>query len=274
MRNYLKPIGVLMLLMLLTGCAGPSQGDVEKITGEKTTLEATVQQLMAEKTELETKLQSFIVEKSALETQVSDLTDATRKLQTDQQTIQAELDLANLTIQEFASLQTKYGALSEAELAAQIAATDRKAEEDKKATEKLLAQEAADRDKQAAEEAKLAEAEANKAEAAAKKGYDTLITFNQLARTPDDYTGDKVKFTGKVLQVIEGESEINLRVAVNSDYDKVILVYYPETMLAKRVLEDDKITLYGTSRGLYTYESTMGGHITIPLVEIDKIDIK
>ena len=74
--------------------------------------------------------------------------------------------------------------------------------------------------------------------------------------------------------MIEGDSEINLRVAVNDDYDKVVLVYYPKTLLSKRVLEDDQITLYGTSRGLYTYESTMGGEITIPLIEIDKLDIR
>ena len=34
-------------------------------------------------------------------------------------------------------------------------------------------------------------------------GYDTGITYEQLARTPNEYNGEKVKFSGKVIQVIE-----------------------------------------------------------------------
>ena len=77
-----------------------------------------------------------------------------------------------------------------------------------------------------------------------------------------------------MVQVIDSATEINLRVAVNSNYDRVIFVYYSPELLSKRVLEDDIITLYGTSQGLYSYESTMGGKITIPLVEVEKLDIK
>lgn len=274
MRNYLKPISGLMLLLLLTGCTAPAQGDIAKITQEKTELQMAVSQLTSEKTDLETKVQSFLLEKSDSEKQILEKTDEIKALSASQQKVQTELDEANLKIKAFADLEAKYGALTQSEIDAQIAATNRKTEEDKIATEKLLAKEAADREEAAAQAAKLAEEEAVKAEAAAKKGYETGITFNQLARTPDDYTGDLVKFKGKVLQVIEGDSEINLRIAVNDDYDKVVLVYYPKTLLSKRVLEDDQITLYGTSRGLYTYESTMGGEITIPLIEIDKLDIR
>ena len=274
LRNYLKLISGLMLLLLLTGCAAPAQGDIAKITQEKTELQMAVSQLTSEKTDLETKVQSFLLEKSDSEKQILEKTDEIKALSASQQKVQTELDEANLKIKAFADLEAKYGALTQSEIDAQIAATNRKTEEDKIATEKLLAKEAADREEAAAQAAKLAEEEAVKAEAAAKKGYETGITFNQLARTPDDYTGDLVKFKGKVLQVIEGDSEINLRIAVNDDYDKVVLVYYPKTLLSKRVLEDDQITLYGTSRGLYTYESTMGGEITIPLIEIDKLDIR
>ena len=274
LRNYLKPISGLMLLLLLTGCTAPAQGDIAKITQEKTELQMAVSQLTSEKTDLETKVQSFLLEKSDSEKQILEKTDEIKALSASQQKVQTELDEANLKIKAFADLEAKYGALTQSEIDAQIAATNRKTEEDKIATEKLLAKEAADREEAAAQAAKLAEEEAVKAEAAAKKGYETGITFNQLARTPDDYTGDLVKFKGKVLQVIEGDSEINLRIAVNDDYDKVVLVYYPKTLLSKRVLEDDQITLYGTSRGLYTYESTMGGEITIPLIEIDKLDIR
>ena len=41
-----------------------------------------------------------------------------------------------------------------------------------------------------------------------------------------------------------------------------------------RVLEDDRITIYGTSRGLYTYETVMGAEMTIPLIMADTITVK
>ena len=53
------------------------------------------------------------------------------------------------------------------------------------------------------EEQKAAEQKAAEEAAAAKaaeeaKGYETGITYDQLARTPDDFKGKKVKFYGKV----------------------------------------------------------------------------
>ena len=130
---------------------------------------------------------------------------------------------------------------------------------------------------EAVEQKEAKEAETAAAAAAAKDeeekvGYDTGITYDQLARTPDDYNGQKVKFSGKVLQVTDNTDEIDIRLAVNGDYDTVILCGYDPSIVSSRVLEDDEITIYGVSYGLYTYESTMGANITVPLVYIDKID--
>ena len=69
-----------------------------------------------------------------------------------------------------------------------------------------------------------------------------------------------------------GGTEIDLRLAVNSDYNKIIYLIYPKNLVSSRVLEDDKITIYGVSYGLYSYESTTGRKNTIPLVSVDKID--
>lgn len=92
-----------------------------------------------------------------------------------------------------------------------------------------------------------------------------VVSFDSLARTPDQYESKNIQLTGKVLQVIEGDDENNLRVAVNGDYNDVVLVeYFRGIMLGTRVLEDDKVTLYGISMGTTTYESTMGADITIP----------
>lgn len=126
-------------------------------------------------------------------------------------------------------------------------------------------------EQKAADEQKAAE-EAARKEQEEKQGYETGITYEQLARTPDDYEGKKVKFSGKVVQAIEGDESIQIRLAVDSDYDSILLCQYDKSIVQSRILEDDIITIYGTSVGLITYESTMGGNITIPGVSIEKID--
>jgi hypothetical protein len=110
-----------------------------------------------------------------------------------------------------------------------------------------------------------------KEEAEKAKGYETGITYDQLARTPDKYKDKKVKFSGKVVQVMEGDDSIQIRLAVKGDYDKIIYGEYLKSIVSSRILEDDQITIYGTSVGTISYESTMGGTITIPGVYIEKI---
>jgi hypothetical protein len=106
----------------------------------------------------------------------------------------------------------------------------------------------------------------------AAKGYETGITYDQLARTPDDYISKKVKFSGKVIQVLEGTGEIDIRLAVDGNYDNIILGEYDSSIVSSRVLENDTITIYGYSLGTTSYQSVMGGTITIPAVYIEKID--
>ena len=153
--------------------------------------------------------------------------------------------------------------------AAQAEAEKAKAEQEKARIEE---EEAAKKAAEEEEAARLAEEEKAAREAEEAKGYETGITYEDLARTPDDFKGKKVKFTGKVLQVLEGDDSVQIRLAVNDDYDTVLFGEYESTIVSSRVLEDDEITIYGTSYGLISYDSTMGGKITIPAVSIDKID--
>ncbi|MDM5206315.1 toxin regulator [Cytobacillus kochii] len=147
-----------------------------------------------------------------------------------------------------------------------------KAEELKKKEAEEKAKKEAE-EKKKAEEAKKKEEQAKKeAEEKEKKGYDTGITYDQLARTPDDYLLEKVKFKGKVVQVMEGGESTQLRIAINDNIDTVIYAEYNPSIVDSRVLENDVITIMGTSAGLITYESTLGGQISIPGVIIDKIE--
>lgn len=108
------------------------------------------------------------------------------------------------------------------------------------------------------------------------KNYDTsqckTIAYEKLARNPDKYQLETIKISGRVVQTMEdGTNYCQLRVAVNDNYDTVMYVEYDNRILESRILEDDYITLYGTSAGTITYESTLGGNITIPAMLADKI---
>lgn len=167
--------------------------------------------------------------------------------------------------EEYKERMEPYESLDEAEAEA------RKIEAEKVAAEKKAAEEKAAADKKAAEEKAAADAAAAKA-AEEARGYETGITYDQLARTPDDFKGQKVKFYGKVIQVMEGDGSVQIRLAVDDNYDTILYGEYLASIVSSRILEDDYITIYGSSVGTITYQSTMGGNITIPGVYIDKID--
>lgn len=136
-------------------------------------------------------------------------------------------------------------------------------EEERKAEEERLQKEKEEKERKAREEQ----------EAKEKQGYDTGITYNQLARTPDDYKGKKCKFKGKVVQIMEDSGLVMMRLAVNGDYNNILILTATEDILNEgRILEDDYITVYGTSTGIFTYTSTMGASISMPSVYVDKVD--
>lgn len=129
--------------------------------------------------------------------------------------------------------------------------------------------------KEAEEQKKREEKEAQEREAKEneeKKGYETGITYNQLARTPDDNKGKLVKFSGKIIQVMESDENSAYRMAVDGSYNTVLYLIMPKDLVKNnRVLENDYITIYGKSGGTITYQSTGSGNITIPAVLVDKI---
>lgn len=103
--------------------------------------------------------------------------------------------------------------------------------------------------------------------------YKTGITFDNISRNPKDYEGKLVYFTGEVVQLMEGDDENQIRLAVDGDYDKMILIGYDPEITTSRILEDDNIEIYGMSVGIFQYESVLGQTISIPAVYVDKINL-
>lgn len=146
---------------------------------------------------------------------------------------------------------------------------DMKDEEKKKIEEKNAKVEA----EKKAEEEKKSEEERLAKEEQEKNKYNTELTYDEIARNPEQTLLKDCKFKGEVVQVLEGDGTNNLRVAINGDYDKMMLVEYDPSILDSRILEKDNVTLYGKSAGTTSYTSTMGQKITIPAISADKIDI-
>lgn len=102
--------------------------------------------------------------------------------------------------------------------------------------------------------------------------YQTGITYDQLARTPDDFDFKKVTFNGTVGQVQNDDDVTTILLYINGDSDQTAMVDIETSDLnGSRILEDDNVTVYGKSANTTDYESVMGEQITVPYILADKI---
>ena len=96
------------------------------------------------------------------------------------------------------------------------------------------------------------------------------IAYDTISRSPDDYKGKLVKFSGWVVQVCsEAKSSLyysTYRVATSGRYDDIVYLRVSNYGSGQRILEDDYITFYGSYDGLFSYETVMGASLTIPQV--------
>lgn len=97
-------------------------------------------------------------------------------------------------------------------------------------------------------------------------------TFEQMARNPDNFKGTNVKVTGEVIQVLYGYDSVDIRMNITKEgtystyYTDTIYVTYTPEEGEDKILEDDIITVYGISQGDYSYTSTIGAQVTLPLI--------
>ena len=100
--------------------------------------------------------------------------------------------------------------------------------------------------------------------------------YTDVARNPNKYEGTKVKVSGKVIQVMEDSSlgVVYTALRVQESRDKVWYVTMFRLPNESRVLENDRVTLYGEFNGLKTYTTVMGASITIPSMFATFIEIR
>lgn len=277
MRKMKLYLWIGILLAVLCSCSSPvnseptvPEAEYKKITDElnssKTELEKANKDIASLKEESE-KLKSDIESK---EKEYDKIVEENKMLNSDMSKDKKEYDTLSdkydVLKKDYSNLKTEYDEYK-TKMKPFEELDEKEAEARKIEAQKKIEEEEAKKKKQEEEEAKKKEEEE-------KKGYNTGITYKQLARTPDDYIGKKIKFKGKVLQVVDGTDEVHIRLAVNGSYDTVLYCAYDPSLLSFRILEDDQITVYGTSYGIYSYTATSGATISIPSAWLDKIELK
>lgn len=108
-----------------------------------------------------------------------------------------------------------------------------------------------------------------------KSAYTDKITYEMLARTPEQYINSRVKFTGTVTQIVtvKDYGYSGFRMAVDNDSNQNLLVVYETDIIDFNLLENDNVTIYAGYIGPFSYESTLGGTITVPEVCAVMIDL-
>lgn len=95
----------------------------------------------------------------------------------------------------------------------------------------------------------------------------TELEYENIVREPENYINSVYKISGTIIQVIDENTYL-----VSSDTGN-IYVYFGKDNREFRLLENDKITIYGRFNGLKTYDTIIGTENTVPDISAYIIDI-
>lgn len=90
------------------------------------------------------------------------------------------------------------------------------------------------------------------------------VDFRELEKRADALKGNRYALSGEVAQILEGDGETDIRLAVDGDYGTMAYVAYLGTLPG--VYDEDSVSVWGICAGTFTYESQAGWNITVPLI--------
>ncbi|MBR4068300.1 MAG: hypothetical protein IKK08_06715 [Clostridia bacterium] len=102
------------------------------------------------------------------------------------------------------------------------------------------------------------------------------IAYSSLARNPEDHLYKLIKFDGTIVQVLGSRKQgYELRIATKNNYDDIIYVWVAANVgLTGNLLVDDQVTIYGMFAGDVTYDTTEGTKLTIPSMQVFRVDLQ
>ena len=92
------------------------------------------------------------------------------------------------------------------------------------------------------------------------------MTYEDIARDKNALEGQKVTFTGEIIQASSGVYRMDVTKDEYGFYSDTILFTIDESSLSQNILEDDIVTIWGESQGMYTYEAVLGNEVTVPRI--------
>jgi len=93
------------------------------------------------------------------------------------------------------------------------------------------------------------------------------VDYDSLVRRPDNYSGQIIKVTGRVEQIMGEGSWIlksGYRFLEDSSFDKEWFIYYDLPDGDPRILEGDVLTFFGEFNGIEKFSRALGGDVYIP----------
>ena len=103
------------------------------------------------------------------------------------------------------------------------------------------------------------------------------VSYEDIARNPDNYKGTFAVFSGQVAQVQESGNNVVIRLNVTRGYygiwEDTVYIEYTKAQNESRILEEDIITVYGQLNGIKTYTAVLGNSISIPYLKAKYIEI-
>lgn len=106
-----------------------------------------------------------------------------------------------------------------------------------------------------------------------KASYDTGITYENISQTPDKYMNCKVKFTGRIIQAYGGDPENAMKIAIDGNKDKVILLDYDPEIIQLTFTDNDNISIRGHFVKTVSDLSMIYGETKIPKIYANYIEI-
>lgn len=104
------------------------------------------------------------------------------------------------------------------------------------------------------------------------KQYCKEVTYDDLMRDEDAMKGQDVTFTGEIIQAA---GRYTYRLAIDNpdkliNADAVLLRVVSE----EKIIEGDRITVYGTSVGFTSYTGVLGNTVTVPYIYVAYYDVE
>lgn len=101
--------------------------------------------------------------------------------------------------------------------------------------------------------------------------YSTSVSYSDMMADNENASNHRaIKFSGTVLQVMDGE----IRVTVDGNSDHFVLCGIISINLDEDIKEGDSVTIYGTYLGLTDYIAVLGNIVTVPHFSANYLETK